>query len=230
MPVTAAVDDLIWRRGQDGDLLPGAFDNRRSGRSGPTRSSRSEPVLPVTGSEDPAPTLDVLWCDTCGRLWIVHHRDLGDIRAAYDLFREQEIWGSRRPAVRDGSLLRGTAPRPRRLRGRGRGPRPTVPMRWGVPVHRAGPRPGRSPLNANVHALRPAVPCLPQPAEPVPGQGEPGNVMRSVRGRSDTRTRPSPASPGSHPGGASGGPGKRRSHPAPAGRRTCDGRARRDPP
>jgi hypothetical protein len=41
----------------------------------------------------PAPTLDVLWCDRCGRSGIVRHRDLGDIHAAFELFCEQEREG-----------------------------------------------------------------------------------------------------------------------------------------
>jgi len=43
--------------------------------------------------DGPAPTLDVLWCDPCGSSGIVRHRDLGDIRAAYELFCEQEREG-----------------------------------------------------------------------------------------------------------------------------------------
>lgn len=39
---------------------------------------------------DPAPTLDVLWCDGCGRGGIVRHRALKDVRLAYELILEQE--------------------------------------------------------------------------------------------------------------------------------------------
>jgi hypothetical protein len=47
----------------------------------------------VNAPDSPAPNVDVLWCDRCGRPGVVRHRDLGDTRAAYELFCEQEAMG-----------------------------------------------------------------------------------------------------------------------------------------
>jgi uncharacterized OsmC-like protein len=44
----------------------------------------------VNTQDGPAPNVDVLWCDRCGRPGVVRHRALGDVRAAYELFCEQE--------------------------------------------------------------------------------------------------------------------------------------------
>lgn len=47
----------------------------------------------MTAQDGPTPNVDILWCDRCGRPGIVRHRNLGEIRAAYELFCEQEREG-----------------------------------------------------------------------------------------------------------------------------------------
>ena len=48
----------------------------------------------MNAQDDPAPNVDILRCDRCDRPGIVRHRDLGEIRQAHELFREQERDGS----------------------------------------------------------------------------------------------------------------------------------------